>query len=214
VLFATSTIVTAIAHGAEAVIPALDQTAARNEARQQPDQDFILAGEKNAEHIEGFAPFAPLALSRHALAGLRVIYSTTNGTVALHQCRQAATVYAASLLNGTATARHIALHHANSDLVLACAGSIGRFNIEDFLGAGHLIDALAGSESRVWSLTDSAMAAQTLFRSGDWVGLMKRCRVGRMVTEMGLGDELEYCTQIDRLNIVCQLREKGIVRVM
>jgi 2-phosphosulfolactate phosphatase len=212
VLFATS-IVTALAHGATAVIPAVDAHAARREAQRQPDQRYLLAGEKNAELIGGFAPFAPLALARHPLAGQRVIYSTTNGTVALQLCRQAAHVFAAALLNGQATAGHLCDQHGRRDILLVCAGSIGRFNLEDFLGAGHLIQALTNHRGDRWRLTDSALAARALYRNADVPELLRQCRVGRMVAEMGLAEEVTYSAQADTLDIVCELHEHGIVAV-
>ena len=213
VLFATSTIVTALAHGAEVVIPAMDERAARLKAQGQPDHHYLLAGEKNAELIGGFAPFSPLALSREQIKGQRVIYSTTNGTVALQQCRRATHVFAAALLNGASTANHLCRQHASRDILLVCSGSIGRFNLEDFLGAGHLVQALTNHPTARWSLTDSAVAAQELYRNADIPELLKQCRVGRMLTQMGLAAEISYSAQVDALDIVCELREHGIIGV-
>ena len=55
VLFATSTIITALANGATEVIPALDEAGARAEAQKHPQGSYILAGELYAETLPGFA---------------------------------------------------------------------------------------------------------------------------------------------------------------
>ena len=69
VLFATSTIVTAMAHGASSVTPALDEAAARAAGDLLPPGSFVLAGELYAETLPGFAPPSPLALVDHGVAG-------------------------------------------------------------------------------------------------------------------------------------------------
>lgn len=85
ILFATTTMVTALAHGAKEVVPVLDEAAARMRASQFPEDAFILAGELYAEVLPGFAHPAPLSLLEHGVAGKTVVYSTTNGTVAMTQ---------------------------------------------------------------------------------------------------------------------------------
>ena len=69
VLFATSTMVTALAHGASATIPTLDETRARAHAQGLPSGSYVLSGEYLAETIDGFAPPTPLALVEHGIAG-------------------------------------------------------------------------------------------------------------------------------------------------
>ena len=63
VLFATSTIVTALANGATEVIPTLDEAGARAEAQKHPAGSHP-AGELYAETLPGSASPTPLALLR------------------------------------------------------------------------------------------------------------------------------------------------------
>src|SRR6267143_2353432 len=90
ILFATTTMVTALAHGATEVIPVLDEAAARAESERY--RDCVLAGELHAETIAGFAHPAPLALLKHGIRGKTVVYSTTNGTVTMTRAAGAARV--------------------------------------------------------------------------------------------------------------------------
>src|SRR5687767_11850712 len=112
ILFATTTMVTALAHGAKEVIPVLDEAAARLEANRFSDPSFVLAGELYAEVLPGFAHPAPLALLEHGIKDKTVIYSTTNGTVAMTQPARAARVYCGALLNARALVEHVVRQHA------------------------------------------------------------------------------------------------------
>jgi 2-phosphosulfolactate phosphatase len=143
VLFATSTIVTAMAHGAAEVTPAPDEAAARAHAQGLPPGSFVLAGELYAETLPGFAPPTPLALVDHGVAGKHVVYSTTNGTVALRGAAGAEAVYAAALLNGRAVIDRVLARHPDRTILIVCSGSMGNFNLEDYYGAGYLVELLA-----------------------------------------------------------------------
>src|SRR5207249_39997 len=99
VLFATTTMVAALAHGALEVIPVLDEAAARAEDARRGAGSSVLAGELYAETLPGFVHPAPLALVAHGVKGRTVIYSTTNGTVAMSLAAGARRVYCGALLN-------------------------------------------------------------------------------------------------------------------
>ena len=83
VLFATSSIVTALAHGAVEVVPFLNGEAALQEAARRPKGSYVLSGELNAMTLAGFSHPMPMSLLEENLSGKTLIYSTTNGTVAL-----------------------------------------------------------------------------------------------------------------------------------
>src|SRR5690348_10958662 len=68
ILFATTTMVAALAHGAREVLPVLDETAARAEGARGKEGGFVLAGEFYAETLPGFAHPAPLSLLEHGIA--------------------------------------------------------------------------------------------------------------------------------------------------
>ncbi|MFZ5814211.1 MAG: 2-phosphosulfolactate phosphatase, partial [Bacillota bacterium] len=160
VLFATSTITTLLAHGARAVIPALGESEALQLAERHPDA--ILAGEREADPIPSFEAPTPLELLKCGVAGREIIYATTNGTVAARRAAGARAVYAGCLLNGPAVARRLLEHHRAETVLLVCAGSAGRFNLEDFYGAGYLVSLLWEGP---WCPTDAAVAAAGLFHN-------------------------------------------------
>jgi 2-phosphosulfolactate phosphatase len=143
VLFATSTMITALAHGASAVVPTLDGDSAREEAKGLQAGSYVLSGELLAETIEGFAPPTPLALLEHGLRGKTLIYATTNGTVALKESSAARHVFAGALLNAHAVVKHIAEHHRDGSILVVCSGSMGNPNLEDMYGGGYFVELIA-----------------------------------------------------------------------
>ena len=211
VLFATSTIAAALAHRARSVIPTRDEAAARAEAARHPAGSVVLAGELYAETLPGFAPPMPQALVAHGVAGKHVVYSTTNGTVALMALAGAEGVYTAALLNAQAVIEHVLEMHADRTILIVCAGSLGHFNFEDFYGAGYLVELLAQRLGERADFSDAARAARRIFRSGDPLPSLLDCRVGRMMVERGHLHEVEHAAQLSMLPVVPVLRSGRIV---
>jgi 2-phosphosulfolactate phosphatase len=211
VLFATSTIVAALAHGAASVLPALDEAAARAEGANHPAGSHVLAGELYAETLPGFAPPTPLALVAHGVAGKHVVYATTNGTVALWAAAGSEQAYAAALLNGRAVVDHVLARHPDRTILILCSGSLGNFNLEDFYGAGYLVELLAERLGEQADFSDAARVARVLFRSGDPVPTLTNCRVGRLMTARGLAHEIAYAAQLSTLEVVPRLAAGRLV---
>jgi 2-phosphosulfolactate phosphatase len=212
VMFATSTIVAALAAGAREVVPALDPDDARRLAQALPAESFLLAGERNLDLIPGFAPPYPLAIAAAAPGGRTLVYSTTNGTVALRGSTGAAAVYATALLNAPATARQLLHAHAEDDWLIVCAGSRANASMEDLFAAGLLVDALAGTRTDRWLLSDNAAVARTVFRGWSPVECLRASRLGRVVTDLGHAAELEYSARVGEFDFVCPMQGGSIRR--
>ena len=109
VLRATSSMVTALANGAEAIIPVSEISEALEIKREDPN--VLLAGERNGLRIEanltGSISFdlgnSPREFTKNRVAGKRIVITTTNGTRALRSCGHAKTVLIGSFLNLEAT---------------------------------------------------------------------------------------------------------------
>ena len=212
ILFATSTMAAALAHGALEVVPVLDEAAAREEVRKYAADAVVMAGELNASTLPGFAHPAPLSLLEHGVKGRTLVYSTTNGTVAMSQAAGAARVYCGALLNARAVCEHIVARHPRDTVLIVCAGSANNFNLEDFYGAGALVErftALLGSSA---DLSDAAKAALGFSRQARLPDALLDCRVGRMMLERGLRHEVEYACSVDALPVVPVL-EGGRLRL-
>ena len=206
VLFATTSIAAALAGGASDVVPAVDGDSARAAAAGMAPGSFVLAGEYGAVTLPGFDHPTPLALLALPLRGRSLVYSTTNGTVALRRAAPAGRVYAAALANGEAVARRLAALHRDDSVLLVCSGSADAFNLEDFLGAGHLVSHLARSVPGA-VLSDAALAARLLADGTDALAALAASRVGRMMRDRGLLAEVEWAARKDHLDVVPTLRD-------
>lgn len=210
ILFATTTIVAALAEGAAEVLPALDGAAAQALARAHTGP-HLLAGELYANTLPGFSPATPRAVLSRLPAGGSLIYATTNGTVALERSRGAAQVYAASLLNAQAVVDHVARHHADDTIVLLCSGSADRFNLEDFHGAGCLVALFR--QAGVRDLTDAARAAELVHAGQDAMACFRQARVGRHMLARDLEDELAFAARTSVCDVVPRL-DGGVLRAV
>ena len=204
ILFATSSIVAAMAHGAAEVMPTLDGAAAQAEAARHPAGTCVLSGELNADTLPGFVHPTPLALLAENLEGKSLIYSTTNGTVAVNKSREADHVYAAALLNGEAVVKHIAQHHGDETVLIVCSGSADNFNLEDFYGAGYLASLFA-RQGQEHEFTDAALAAMLLHEKCEAGECLRRARVGRMMLERRLDREVDFAAQKNLYTVVPKL---------
>jgi 2-phosphosulfolactate phosphatase len=201
VLFATSTIVHAFGEGVDVIWPARDAEDARCIAAEL--EAPMLAGEYLAGSLSGFGPATPLALAEARGRNVTLVYATTNGTVALKNAASATDVYVGALLNGAALAAHVMRQHPQASVLLVCSGSVDRFNLEDFYGAGHLADHF--ERSGHYDLTDAALAAMLLRRGCDAQTALDASRVGRMMTAHALQHEVDCASQADTLDVVPRL---------
>ena len=208
IIFATTTMVAALAHGAKEIVPVLDEKAARACAGDYPG--CVLSGELYAETLPGFAHPAPLALIEHGVKGKSVIYSTTNGTVAMTQASGAARVYCGALLNARRLVEHVIDTHPKETVLIVCSGSGDNFNLEDFYGAGYFVECLL---PHVNDLSDAAKAALALYRHAKAPEALLDCRVGRMMAARSLAHEVEFACRRDAFPVVPAL-EQGRVRLV
>ena len=205
ILFATTSIVTALAEGAAEIVPFVSGDAALAESQKRERASYVLSGELNAETLAGFCHPTPLALLNEQLAGRSVLYCTTNGTVALAKAAEADHVYAAALVNGRAAVERILRDHGEETVLIVCSGSVDNFNLEDFYGAGHLVALFHELAPEHYEYTDAAHAARLLFERTEAMECLGQARVGRMMLSRDLEDEVRFAAEQDRFNVVVKL---------
>lgn len=210
ILLATSTITAVLEHGANEVIPVLNGEEAKREACKTGKENCILVGEYQGLTLEGFLSPSPSNLSEQ-VKEKTVILSTTNGTVAMKNAHAANEVYAASLLNSVSVANEILQYYENETIILACSGSSGEFNIEDFYGAGYFIECLKkySKEGLEWDLTDTAMTAHQFYlgKVNQAEEVLLNSRVGRKLVEMGIHHDIGYVAKKDVCFVVPYLKD-------
>lgn len=219
VLRATSTIVTALAHGAEAVMPVGTIEEALKE--KQRDQAVLLAGERDGVRITskltGSVDFdfgnSPREFAGPRLKGRTIVMTTTNGTRALKACLGAKEIVVGSFLNLGEVADHLRGREVD-DLLLVCSGTYEEASFEDLLGAGALANAVWDRFAK-GHIADSAQIARNTFLAvqNDLIGAMQFARNGRRLLDMAeLRDDVAYCLRRDVLKVVARMDRSGAVR--
>jgi 2-phosphosulfolactate phosphatase len=212
VLRASTTIATALAHGAAAVRPVAGIEEARGLAAVL-GAGTLLGGERGGVRIPGFdLGNSPLEYTPDRVAGKTIVITTTNGTAALHACREAREILVGALVNRTAVADEVRRLAGDSVPVhLVCAGTDGEITAEDVLAAGAILDAAAAGS--VEALDESAREAVAFFRrvsaavdvQSGLVAEFRRSPGGSNLVDLGMEADLPVAAAIDSLAVVPRL---------
>jgi 2-phosphosulfolactate phosphatase len=193
VLRATSSMLTAFAHGAAEVEPV--RTLDEAFARRKEDPGVRLGGERHGERPKGF-DYGNSPLEYLQVRGARIVWTTTNGTLALKACEPAPSVLLGALLNLSALAEELCWQEPER-VLLVCAGTGDDFALEDAYAAGRLVAEL--SEAK---LTDAAQAALAVARAfPEPLAALRASANGQVLAARGRGAELEWCARVSAYSI-------------
>jgi 2-phosphosulfolactate phosphatase len=202
VLRASTTIVTALAHGCRALIPVADADEARQRARALEGEEPLLAGERRGEMIPGFdLGNSPVEVAEARLQGRTVLLTTSNGTRALLRARSAAAIGIAGLINRTAAASWVG--EQGGPVVLVCAGERGGVSLEDQVCAGLLVDCLASAIPDADPSATAQAAAEIARPYGAEVGRLREdSRWARHLIRLGREADVDLCLALDTATLV------------
>jgi len=197
VLRATSSMITGLANGATEIHPVCTIEEALALKQQLPDA--VLGGERNGDLIPGFdVGNSPSEYT--ALAGRRIITTTTNGTVALRACEGAERVLVAAILNLGAVAALLRAQNPK-EVLLVCAGTFETFALEDGYAAGLLIGELGPV-----TMTDAARTLERLAVGyADPLSALRAARNGQALAASGRAADVEWCAQRSWYKVVGQM---------
>jgi 2-phosphosulfolactate phosphatase len=232
VLRATSTFVTALHHGAKAIIPVSEIAEAvafkNSEFGIQNSESILLGGERNgvrisADGIDFDLGNSPREYTPEKVRGKTIVSTTTNGTRALRACGGAKIILASSFLNLGATAEFLRREKAET-ILLACAGTGENRADEDVLAAGALCELLVGSsrcddrtaQRAVPTLSDSAQIARNAWLEAkpDLATAIGRSQNGRRLLAIPeLRDDVAFCSQRDVFPLVAKMEADGVIRI-
>ena len=200
-LRASTTITTALAAGADGVIPSATVDEARQLAEKFAAGEVLLGGERGGTMIEGFdLDNSPTAYTPERVGGKPIVFTTTNGTAAI-----AASAAADRILVGC-----FANFNTLVDLVirdgrpvrLICAGTGGEISAEDVICAGAFAAALWKHHGRPEIEHDQTLlalamweaagkTAQTLLRA------LRNSRGGRNLRRLGYDADIVTASRWD-----------------
>lgn len=204
---ATSTIVTALANGANSVIP----VAGIEEAKQYKQKNFLVAAEKNGIPIEGFDfGNSPLEFLCDKIKHKDIVITTTNGTQAIQTARNYGEIIIGSFLNLNAVANYIL--QKQSDVIMLCAGWKNKFNLEDFVFAGSLTYQLYASQQFILDSDSALLGYLTFDRSRRKLKeFLNMASHKKRLENLHLEEDIDFCLTLNKYDIVPQLIEDKIV---
>jgi 2-phosphosulfolactate phosphatase len=216
VLRASTTIATALAHGARAVIPFERSDDVIMRAKAFERRDVRLAGERKMLPISGFdLGNSPSEFTREMVEGKTVLLTTTNGTPAIANTQGARDVIIASYVNYTAvlTMLRTALR-GGTDVAIICAGRDRQFALEDAGCAGRYVNNVSKRMTGMF-LNDAAQACALIDRKyGDQVQrLLEASEHGRALRDAGFGRDLEACAAVDSYPVIPLYQDRQITKL-
>jgi 2-phosphosulfolactate phosphatase len=213
VLRASSSIITALANGAEAVIPAESKEEALALRRRHPEKEILLCGERNGLRIPGFdLANSPAEYSGAAVSGRVLVFASTNGSkLMVNTVRAKRPLFIAGFLNIGAVIAKIAA--SGKDCLVACAGREGRYSLEDTVAAGMLAAGIGRLKPKAAAFSDEARTAMILYRhfADDLAGMAGDSLHGRYLSGLGLEKDIRFCASVNRFDVVPTFN-KGALR--
>ena len=221
VLRATTTIIHALEAGAYEVVPCLEVEDAKALAACLREGEYLLGGERGGLPIPGFhLGNRPEEYSPETVREKRIVFTTTNGTRAMMQCRQAARVYLGAFVNASAVVDRLA---SQEQVHLLCAGSAGEVTRDDVLLAGLLVTRLQQHGDSAWRLN-----AQAVKTGEDWASTfgeptgagpidpeslaaeLRKGPAGRKLAARGLQADILAAAHIDRFQSVPEMDPRSL----
>ncbi len=206
---ATSAIVTAFYNGVSKMIP----VATVEEAKEYQRNGFLAAAERNGEMIEGFElGNSPFGYMNNKVKGKTIAISTTNGTQAIEASRKATKVLVGSFLNLDVLCEYLASQ--KKDVILVCAGWKNKFNLEDTIFAGAVVEKLT-TESGYEITCDSAIASKHLYNIAkhDLFEFLGNSSHRNRLAKLDLERDIKYCLTPNQCPVIPVMEGKYLVKM-
>lgn len=205
---ASSSICYGIDNGAHAIIP----VATVDECLSYAGQGYLLAAERNGEVVEGFDfGNSPYSYTAEKVKGQTVVLTTTNGTFAIQQAKQADQIVLGSFLNLTSICNWLAAQ--DKDVLLLCSGWKNKFNLEDTLFAGAVVHQIKKSFSH---FCDAAIAAEDLYllAKSDLRGYLFKSSHSQRLKELNIENDIQFCLKQDCCQAIPGLVGDQLVNIL
>ncbi|MCH8903305.1 MAG: 2-phosphosulfolactate phosphatase [Bacteroidetes bacterium] len=204
---ASSTICTALAHGATKIIPIV----ATDERENYNENDYLFAAEREGKKVDGFDfGNSPFEYMDGKVKDKVIVFTTTNGTKAITQSMQAAEIVMGSFLNITVLCNW--LKSQERDLLLLCSGWKEMLSFEDILFAGAVVSRLK-TDFEIES--DAALVSKDLYKQheNDLLSAVKNSSHFHRLSKLGVEKDIEYCLMTDQTDVIPIWKEDGLVKL-
>jgi 2-phosphosulfolactate phosphatase len=205
ILRATSCMVTAFANGVESITPFADL----EQCLKMRTRGYITSGERDGKKVEGFDKGnSPFEYTDNQVLGMKLAFTTTNGTQAIEKSRGAKEVVIGSFLNLTSVVRYLLL--GENPVLIVCAGWKGRVNLEDTLFAGAVVDKL---KDYLGLDCDAPLAAQHLYNlaKNDMAKFLSESSHVKRLNRLNIYQDFEFCLKVDEYKVLPKLKNGVLV---
>jgi len=217
-LRSSSFITTALQLGAQAIYPIASVEEAFKLAKSL--KNVILAGEVNAVKVPGFdIGNSPTALLSLSVKDKIIVLRTSAGTQVIDSLRKTEAKGVKLLIGCLLNANVLAEYSYNlakslsKDVTIVCSGRGGTdFALEDYVAAGAIIEQYPKGVA----LTDSALGSLIAFKGALNDGLfkvLKETGSAKRLFEIGAGQDVEFCSQLNKQDVVPMLFDYVIKNV-
>jgi 2-phosphosulfolactate phosphatase len=213
VLRASSTIITALENGASSIFPTMTIREAKDLGKRISNS--ILAGERKGFRIPGFSlGNSPLEYTPGTVQGKNILLTTSNCTRVLDSCRRLPSktkVVIGALLNAWALAEvsRKVLREGDGEISIVQAGTRGRQSQDDCICADVLHTMIENKTERVLEPPVQTIVNMLLYT------VLSATRHGKRLIEIGYGNDVRYCGQLNISNVVPELsrNSEGLLRI-
>ena len=208
VLRASTTICEALMHGAKEIIPVLNVADAMSLAGNLSRDNLLLCGEREGNVIEGFnLGNSPLEYTADVVAGKSLIFTSTNGSVALVKASSAKSAIITGFINISASVDK--LMESGENVLIICSGNNQQFAMEDTVCGGMLVHLLKQECKDEVILNDGAEAAEILFEKSrnKYYEMLKNCKHGKYLISLNYGEDLAVCASVDSVSVIPVLKQ-------
>lgn len=216
VLRASTSIATALANGARAVIPLASSEEVASRAKYLERSEVRLAGERRMQPIPSFDfGNSPLEFTREAVEGKTILMSTTNGTAAIVTVQGAKDILVASYVNFSAALGVLrSALKAGTDVSIVCAGQERAFSLEDSACAGLFVQHLTAKHPKA-ETNDAALAAMVLNKKygTNLKRLLKASSHGKALADAGFAADLPACAELDSYDVLPVYQDRQLVKL-
>lgn len=198
VLRATSVMITALHNGAEKIFPFKDIKTIQE--RCENLKNIIKCGERNALKIDGFdLGNSPLEFTKEKVFGKDIYMSTTNGTKAVENSLSAEKIIICSFLNVKSVSEKLLEY--KKDVVIVCAGTNGKFSLDDTLCAGLIIKEM--QKHTEIQMNDVLLAAVRISESHENIkDILKGSTHYERLLSLGFEKDMEHIFSLNKYSIV------------
>ncbi|MBK5196004.1 MAG: 2-phosphosulfolactate phosphatase [Proteiniphilum sp.] len=195
---ASTTMCTILHNGAAAIIT----VAGTEEARQYKSDGFLVGAERNTRKCD-FADFgnSPFDYKRELVKGKEIVFTTTNGTMAIEMGQESRMLFIGAFSNIDALINRCMKDSGR--IVLLCAGWNNRINMEDTLFGGAFAEKLS-KKGDVTPGSDAIRIALELWQNAknDPLAYLKKSDHYQRLINNGVENDAAFCLRQNTVTVV------------